>query len=103
MEDKSSHSVPPELRVRLDAEITVDGLRSDADQPVLESELADVRGVESLEFREGKVSIRYDAERVTEKQLREKVRQAGFQVEDSKVAPATPPVEAADENEKGRG
>jgi hypothetical protein len=98
MDDQPSDPIPQELRVLLDAEFVVDGLRSDADQPKLESALSGVPGIEALSFLEGKLAIRYDAERVTEAQLREKIRQAGFQITGSEAAPASPRVESPDEN-----
>ena len=96
MDDPSSNSIPAELRVSLDVTITVDGLRSDADQPKLESALTGTPGIETLDFLEGALTIRYDPQRVTEAQLREKIRRAGFQVAQSDAEPVAQPIGPVD-------
>jgi hypothetical protein len=85
--------VPPELRVLMDAEIQLKGLISNAEQPKLEKQLLALPGVESLNFTESGVSIRYDPEKLTRAKLCDLIAQAGFPISEVGSAPASPPIE----------
>jgi len=94
MLDPSSSPIPPELQVALDLELTIQGLSSAVAQQQLEAALADIAGLESLSFFEGKLAIRYDPERVTRARIFEQISAAGFQIAAAESAPPSPPVVA---------
>jgi len=93
MGDESSASIPPELRVLLDVEMTVEGLNSSADQQKLHAALVDVPGVESVSFSENKIALQYDPETVTKAHLTGLIGAAGFTVSGSESAPPAPSVD----------
>ncbi|EDY22329.1 hypothetical protein CfE428DRAFT_0454 [Chthoniobacter flavus Ellin428] len=94
MLDPSSSPIPPELQVLLDLELTIQGLNSAVAQQRLETALADISGMESLSFFEGKLAIRYEPEKVTRTQIFERIGAAGFQIAAAESAPPSPPVVA---------
>ena len=94
MDNESVDLIPPELRVSVDTEILVEGLKSPADQQRVQSALAALPGVESLTMVEKRFAIRYDPERVTKTRLCELITQAGFQVSEVKSASASPSIDA---------
>jgi len=94
MFDPPSSPVPPELQVLLDLELTIQGLNSAVAQQRLEVALADVPGMGSVSFFEGKIAIRYDPEQVTKARISERIAAAGFHVDAAESAPPSPPVVA---------
>jgi len=93
MGDDSSDSIPPELKVVMDLEVTIKGMAAATDQQKLQSVLADVPGVEVVSFWEDKVSIRYCPETVTRHRLHELIVAAGFSIGDEDSAQLTPSVD----------
>ena len=91
MLDPSSSPIPPELQVLLDLELTIQGLSSAVTQQRLEAALADISGMESLSFLEGKLAIRYDPESVTKAHIFERIGAAGFHIDAAESAPPSPP------------
>ena len=81
----------------MDLEISIEGLKSAADRPKLESAMTDVPGIAAVNLAENKLAIRYDPERITAAEISDLVRQAGFQVAAAENAPATPTIEPAGE------
>jgi hypothetical protein len=94
MGDEPSASIPPELRVLLDLELTVADANSPADHQKLQAALVDVPGVNSVSFPEGKIAIQYDPQKITKARLTELIGSAGFSVSGSDSAPPVPPVDA---------
>jgi len=94
MGDDSSDSIPPELQVLMDVEITIKGLQAATDHQKLQSILADVPGVESVSLWEDKVGIRYSPEIVTRHQLHELITAAGFSIGNEDGARPTPSVDS---------
>lgn len=98
MDNEPSGPVPPELRVVMDMEIQLQEPVSYADQQKLESQLLAVPGVESLNFLENGLAIRYDPETVTRASLCGSITQAGFRVSDVESASSSPTVEPPSDN-----
>jgi len=81
----------------MDTVIQLKNLRTDADQPKLQTALAALAGVESVDFAEHSVSVRYDPEKVSKAKLCEAIARAGFHVAEAESAPASPPIEPRDQ------
>jgi hypothetical protein len=94
MGDDSSDSIPPELKVLMDLEITIKGMAAATDHQKLQSVLVDVPGVESVSFWEDTVGIRYCPETVTQHRLHELIVAAGFSIGDEDSARPTPSVDS---------
>ena len=101
MAEEPSKPLPDELRVVMDVEIHLQNRGLAADQPKLQSQLLALSGVESVNFTEQSVSIRYDPEEVTRSQLCAAITNAGFQVAASEGASATPAIEPTDDEAMG--
>jgi hypothetical protein len=102
MDNESVELIPPELRVSVDTEIRVEGLKSPADQQRLQSALAALPGVESLVMVERRFAIRYDPERVTKTNLCCVVTQSGFEVSEVTSASASPSIDAPGDDDLPR-
>ena len=74
----------------MDVEISAAGLGSLADQERLRPLLENLPGVKSVSFLEGRIAVRYDAERTANVRLCEVMMQAGFTSTDVKTAPGLP-------------
>jgi copper chaperone CopZ len=83
----TSDSIPHEF---IDAEISVAGLETPADEQALNSALAELDGVESLRISPGKVAIEYDPLRVTKIKISEAIGKAGFRVVEVESGLASP-------------
>ena len=94
MGDDSSASIPPELRVLMDLEITIKGMVAVTDHQRLQSILSDVPGVESVSLWEDKVGLRYCPETITRHQLHELITAAGFSIGNEDNARPTPSVDS---------
>lgn len=94
MGDDSSDSIPPELKVLMDLEVTIKGMVAATDHQKLQSVLADVAGVEMLSFWEDRVSIRYCPETVTRHRLHELIVAAGFSIGGEDSAQPMPSVDS---------
>lgn len=93
MGDDSSASIPPELKVLMDLELTIKGMAAATDHAKLQSALAEVPGVEEVSLWEGKVAIRYCPETVSRHQLHELITTAGFTIGNEDSAPPAPSVD----------
>lgn len=93
MNEESSPSLPGALQPVMDTVIELKDLRADADQPKLQTALASLAGVESVDFGEHSVTVRYDPEKVNKAKLCEAITRAGFHVAAAESAPASPPIE----------
>jgi len=94
MGDDASASIPPELRVLLDLQVTVKDLASATDHQKLQAALAGVSGVESVSLWEDKVGIRYEPEKVTQHRLHDLITGEGFSIvneESARPAPTMDP------------
>lgn len=94
MGDESSASIPPELRVVLDLELTLEGANTAADHQKLQDTLSGVPGVDSVSFSEGKVAIQYEPEEVTKARLSELLAGAGFRISGADCATPAPSVDS---------
>ncbi len=94
MADDSSASIPPELTVLMDLEVTIKGTVAATDQPRLQNVLEHVPGVESVSFSEDKVGIRYCPETVTRHRLHELITAAGFAIGNEDGASPTPTMDS---------
>ncbi|MDR3402354.1 MAG: heavy-metal-associated domain-containing protein [Chthoniobacter sp.] len=94
MSDESPASVPPELQVEVDLELTVDGLRSAVEHQKVEAALVALPGVQSVSCSENTVAIRYDPEKVTKAKLSELIAAAGFSISRTASASPTPTIES---------
>jgi copper chaperone CopZ len=64
----------------IDAEISVAGLETPADEQTLTSALSGLDGIQTLNISKGKVAVEYDPICVTKAQLSEVISRAGFRV-----------------------
>jgi hypothetical protein len=90
MENPSPDSVPPELQVWVDTELTFEGTGAPAEHQKIESALGHLPGVASLTFVKERVAIRHDPLRITGAELRERMAQAGFKVSEAETASSDP-------------
>ena len=95
MADSSSDSIPPELRVLLDLEVTVKGRNSVVDHQKLQDTLAETAGVLSVAFLEDRIAIQYDAESISKAQLVALIKAAGFTIGEADSEPPMPHVDPA--------
>ena len=102
MENPSPDSIPPELQVWVDTEMSFEGSDSPAEHQKIQSLLGRLPGVGSLSFVGDRVAIRYDPEKVTGAQLREQLAQAGFKVSEVHSA-SSDPVDDIHENDGASG
>ena len=79
-------SVPHEY---IDAEISVAGLETPADEQALSSALSGLDGIQTLNISRGKVAVEYDPIRITKAQLSEVISRAGFHVAEVESGPAS--------------
>ena len=86
----------------IDAEISVAGLETPADEQALSSALSGLDGVEKLRISRGKVAVEYDPLRVTKAKLGEAVRGAGFRVVGVESGLASPISDALHEESNER-
>ena len=77
------------LHEYIDAEMTVAGLETPAQQTTLRELLSKMQGVQSVSIFGGKLAINYEPVFVSEKQLAAAVRGAGFQVSDEHLTPSS--------------
>jgi hypothetical protein len=73
----------------IDAEFSVAGLETPADEQMLSSALSGQEGIQSLNIARGKVTVEYDPMRVTKAQLGEVISRAGFRVAEVESGPAS--------------
>ena len=73
----------------IDAEISVAGLQSPADEQKLTDALGALDGLQKLSVAAGKVAVEYDPLRITKAQLTEAIARAGFRVAEVESAPAS--------------
>jgi len=74
----------------IDAEFSVPGLKTPADEQKLNSILSGLDGIENLRISSGKVAVEYDPLRITKAQLSEAIGNAGFPVEEVESGLASP-------------
>jgi copper chaperone CopZ len=94
MSDESPASVPSELQVVVDLELTVEGLNSAVEHQKVEAALVAVPGVQSVSCAENTVSIRYDPEKVTNAKLSALIAAAGFSISRTASESPAPTVES---------
>jgi hypothetical protein len=83
-------SIPPELQVLLDLQVTIKDLASATDHQKMQAALSGLTGVESVSLWEDKVSIRYDPEKITQHGLHDLIAAEGFFIlkeESARTAP----------------
>jgi len=102
MSDESSASIPPELQVLLDLELTIEGSHSPAEHQKLQATLVAVPGVDSVSFSENIIAIRYDPERITKAGLSQLITAASFSISGTASATPTPVVEPGSEAPENR-
>lgn len=102
MENPSPDSIPPELQVWVDTEMSLEGSGSPAEHQKIQSLLGCLPGVGSLSFVGDRVAIRYDPEKVTGARLCELMSQAGFKVSEMHSA-SSDPVDDIHENDRASG
>ena len=73
----------------IDAEISVAGLETPADEQGLNSALSGLEGIQTLTISGGKVAVEYDPVRITKAQLSEVIGRAGFRVVEVESGPAS--------------
>ena len=91
--DMASPDVPasdPAPHDFIDAEITVAGLDSPADEQALNSALSGLEGIQTLSISGGKVAVEYDPVRITKARIGEVIGRAGFRVAEVESAAASP-------------
>lgn len=93
MADDSSASIPPELQVLMDLEVTVKGMNAATDHQKLQTALVGVAGVDAVSFWEDKVEIRYEPECITRHQLHDLIIAEGFTIAAEDSEPPTPSVD----------
>src|SRR5437762_4072613 len=84
-------SVPHEF---IDAEISVEGLRTPADENVLNSALSGLEGIQRLAVSHGTVSVEYEPVLITKAQLGERIERAGYHVTGVESGSASPMTDA---------
>lgn len=94
MGDDSFASIPPELQVLLDLQVTIKGLASATDHQKLQAALAGVSGVESVSLWEDKVGIRYYPETITQHRLHELITAEGFSIVTEESARPSPTMDS---------
>jgi copper chaperone CopZ len=85
-EAPSSDPVPHDF---IDAEISVAGLKTPADEQALNSALSELDGIQTLNISGGKIAVEYDPLRITKAQLSEVIGRAGFRVAEVESGPAS--------------
>ena len=73
----------------IDAEISITGLETPADEQALHSALSGLDGIQTLHISRGKVAVEYDPMQVTKAQLSEVISRAGFRVAEVESRPAS--------------
>ena len=89
-------SIPVELQALMDAKFEFKGFKSVDRLIDLQTTLTGKVGVLSVEFLVDKLAVRYDAEEITEADIRELITQAGFEIATAENAPLAPPIESAE-------
>ena len=84
-------SVPHDF---IDAEISVAGMKTPADEQALNSALSGLDGIESLTVSVGKVAVEYDPVRINQAAIGEVISRAGFRVGEVASGPASPVADA---------
>jgi hypothetical protein len=79
----------------MDVEFEFKGFKSVDRLADLQSTLAAMRGVMSVEFIAERLAVRYDPEDITGADIRDLIHQAGFEVASEENAPLAPPIESA--------
>jgi hypothetical protein len=74
----------------IDAEITVAGLETPADEQALSSVLSGLDGIKNLRISDGKVAVEYDPVRINKHRLGEAIKGAGFRVREVESGLASP-------------
>ena len=74
----------------IDAEISVEGLETPADEQALNAALSGLDGIENLRISRGMVVVEYDPLRITKVKLGEAISRAGFRVTDVESGLASP-------------
>ncbi|HZJ15532.1 MAG TPA: heavy-metal-associated domain-containing protein [Chthoniobacteraceae bacterium] len=82
----ASDQVPHEF---IDAEFSVAGLETPADEQTISSALSGLDGIQSLKISRGKVVVEYDPIRITKAQLSEVIIRAGFRIAEVESGPAS--------------
>ena len=91
------NTVPHEL---IDAEISVVGLESAADEKTVFSALEKLESVSDISISHGKVALSYEPVRITRAQIEEAIAHAGFRVGEVESAPSSPLVGDFDPQQK---
>jgi copper chaperone CopZ len=74
----------------VDAEISVAGLETPADEQALNSVLSGLDGIKNLNISVGNVAVEYDPVRITKRQISEAIKGAGFDVREVESGLASP-------------
>ena len=84
----------PELQPLVDAEISIEGLRTPIDEERLRRAIAKLPGVEEPTLYGGMLALRYDPTSTTKVKICNALVQAGFDASMLRGAPASPVVDA---------
>jgi copper chaperone CopZ len=87
-------SVPHDF---IDAEISVAGLETPADEQTLTTALSGLDGIESLRISTGNVAVEYDPVRINKARISEAINGAGFRVVEVESGFASPISDAVHE------
>ena len=74
----------------IDAEMSVDGIETPADEKALNTALSGLAGIRNLTIAEGKISVEYDPVEITKARLTEVITRSGYRIADVVTAPASP-------------
>jgi copper chaperone CopZ len=78
-DEPSSESFPQEL---VEAEFTVAGLDTPAEEKAIYTAFDQTKGVKSVDVSKGKITVEYDPIEVTKAELGETIGKAGFRITD---------------------
>ncbi|HEY3902267.1 MAG TPA: hypothetical protein VGM54_26875 [Chthoniobacter sp.] len=89
-------SVPEELQTVMDAEFGFVNLKSVNCLIDLQVTLTEKKGIVTVEFVGEKLAVRYDPEEITGGEIRDSIRQAGFELAAAESGPPTPPIDSSE-------
>ncbi|PYJ88421.1 MAG: hypothetical protein DME70_04080, partial [Verrucomicrobia bacterium] len=85
------------LREYVDAEFTVGGLNSPAEEKALSDVLEKLSGLDKFSIRRGNLMVHYDPVFLSRKQLEEAIQGAGFRTSKGRAAASSPLTDALTE------
>src|SRR5256885_1114949 len=86
------------LHEYVDAEFTVEGLELPHREKAVHDALEKLPGIESLSIFHGKVTVHYEPVILSQTQVEEEIRRAGFRITEAKATPSSPLTDALQQN-----